>query len=137
MAHPLGSTTIWSFCNARTLYTCVRPREPSIESKYGTSKGIHKLNCDGCDRNYIGYTKPPINRRVTEQLVTTFVVSRAHRDVPCIWNLNEGSFLVLSLSRSVYDLRVKEAFLIKTLKSELNTKYEKIKKGWFSALSEA
>ena len=53
--------------------------------------------------------------------------SRAHRGEECNLNLNKESFSVLSSGRSVFYLRIKEAFLIKTLKRELNTKYEKIK----------
>ena len=116
-----------SFCTVRSLYTCVRPREPSIEGKYGPSNVIYKFNCASCDRNYIGYTTRPINVRATEHCVKTSVLSRAHRGEECNLNLNKESFSVLSSGRSVFDLRVKEAFLIKTLKPELNTKYERIK----------
>ena len=49
------------------------------------------------------------------------------RGEECNLNLNKESFSVLSSGRSVFDLRVKEAFLIKTLIPELNTKYERIK----------
>ena len=57
----------------------------------------------------------------------TSVLSRAHRSTGCNIDLKKENFSILGSGRSVFDLRVKEAYLIKTLKPELNTRYEKTK----------
>ena len=59
--------------------------------------------------------------RAIEHCVKTYVLSRAHRGEECNLHLNTEVFFVLSSGRSVFDLRDKEAFLIKTFRAELNT----------------
>ena len=57
----------------------------------------------------------------------TSVLSQAHSSYGCCTKLNKENFSILCSGRSLFDLRIKEAYLINTLKLELNTKYEKIK----------
>ena len=116
-----------SFCTSRNLYTVLRPREPAIEGKYGVSNVVYKYKCSNCDRCYVGYTKRPINVRSSEHCVKTSVLSQAHSSFGCSTKMNKENFSILCSGRSLFDLRVKEAYLINTLKPELNTKYEKIK----------
>ena len=116
-----------SFCTSRSLYSAVRPRESSIDGKFGQSNVVYKYKCISCDRSYIGYTERPINVRAGEHSVKTSVLSRAHSSHGCSTKIDKEIFSVLCSGRSIFDLKVKEAYLIKTLKPELNVKYESIK----------
>ena len=116
-----------SFCTSRNLYTVLRPRESAIEGKYGVSNVVYKFKCSVCDRCYIGYTTRPINVRSAEHCVKTSVLSKAHLSYGCESHINRDDFSILCSGRSLFDLKVKEAYLISTHKPELNTKYENIK----------
>ena len=54
-------------------------------------------------------------------------MSRAHSIHGCSTKIDKEIFSFLCSGRSIFDLKVKEAYLIKTLKPELNVKYESIK----------
>ena len=90
---------------------------------------MYKRQYISCDRSYIGYTERPIiNVRAGEHSVKTSVLSRAHSSHGCSAKIDKEIFSVLCSGRSIFDLKVKEAYLIKTLKPELNVKYESIKR---------
>ena len=116
-----------SISMGRNLYSLVRPRKLTIEGKYLEANVVYEYECNYCDRDYIGYTARPLNVRVSEHANKSFCLSRAHRSFNCDYDGDKSSFLILCKSSSVFDLRVKEDFIISNLKPYLNTKYESIK----------
>ena len=69
----------------------------------------------------------PLNVTISEHTKSYSCVSRAHRSFDCVEDINKDSFSIICNGSSVFDLRVKEAFFISSLKPSLNSKYESIK----------
>ena len=88
----------------------LRPRESTIEGKYGVSNVVYKLKLSVCDRCYIGYTKHPINIRSAEHCVKTSVLSKAHLNIVLQIPYKKEDFSILCSGISVFDLKVKEAY---------------------------
>ena len=61
-------------------------------------------------------------------LIINQVLSKAHSSLGCVMKIKYDEFSIFSSGRSIFDLRVKEVYLIQCMKPELNTKYEKIKR---------
>ena len=55
------------------------------------------------------------------------VLSKAHWSYGCESHINRDDFSIFCSGWSLFDLKVKEAYLISNHKPELNTKYENIK----------
>ena len=62
-----------------------------------------------------------------EHCAKNSVLARARSKLGCPIKTKSDEFSILSSGRFTFDLRVKEAYLISCMKSELDTKYEKIK----------
>ena len=76
----------------------------------------------------VSYTGRPLNVRISEHTKSYSCLSRAHRSFDCVDDIDKDSFSIICNGSSVFDLRVKEAFFISSLKPSLNSKYESIKK---------
>ena len=108
-----------SFSTGRNLYSLVRPRESTIEGKYLQANVVYQYKCNSCDRNYIGYTARPLNVRAFEHVSKSSCLSRAHRSFECTEVISKDSFFVACKGSSVFDLKVKEAFFLFHLLSQV------------------
>ena len=85
------------------------------------------LSGSNIDRSFGVSNVTPINVRAEEHSVKTSVLSRAHSSHGCSAKIDKEIFSFLCSGQSILDLKVKEAYLIKTLKPEQDNRYESIK----------
>ena len=68
-----------------------------------------------------------VNVRVPEQERSYSCLSKAHSSFGCVEDVGKDCFSIICNGSSIFDLKVKEAFFISSLKPSLNSKYESMK----------
>ena len=118
-----GSVIRPIFVSPGNLYSALRVRESRMSSNLGVPGVVYKFVCRSCGNSYIGYTQKQLMVRVGQHVRPSSPLYKSHARI-CPDYIHKSGFSVIDSGRSLFELKVKEAYHIRVVAPVLNGRVE-------------